>query len=44
MLERYAKEASALQQQNEMHENLNRGNIEPKLNYYIYLKTKQIAT
>lgn len=32
MLERYIKEASAMQQQIEMRENPNRGNIEPKLN------------
>lgn len=44
MLERYAKEASALQPQIEKRTNPNRGNIEPKLNYYICLKTKQIAT
>ena len=37
MLERYTKEASAMQQQIEMRENPNRGNIEPKLNYSINL-------
>ena len=37
MLERYIKEASAMQQQIEMRENPNRGNIEPKLNYSINL-------
>lgn len=37
MMERYTKEASAIQQQIEMRENPNRGNIEPKLNYSISL-------
>ena len=37
MLERYTKEASAMQQQIEMRENPNRSNIEPKLNYSINL-------
>ena len=37
MLERYTKEASSMQQQIEMRENPNRGNIEPKLNYSINL-------
>ena len=37
MLERYTKEASTIQQQVEMRENPNRGNIEPKLNYSINL-------
>ena len=37
MLERYNKEASAMQQQIEMRENPNRSNIEPKLNYSINL-------
>ncbi len=37
MLERYTKEASAMQQQIEMPENPNRSNIEPKLNYFINL-------
>lgn len=44
MLERYAKEASALQLQIEIRANPNHGNIEPKLNSFICLKTKQIAT
>ena len=37
MLERYTKEASAIQQQIEIRANPNRGNIEPKLNYSINL-------
>ena len=37
MLERYTKEASAMQQQIEMRANPNRANLEPKLNYSINL-------